>query len=676
LIKIESLDDPQLASVSRGPFGIFESLSLASPNTGNEVWRVGESQSISWDLNATIDKVHCWYSKDGDDWVRITPKGGVRADQGSGRGSFVWYPVPNIVSDRVIIRVSSVRGDDKPGELFDDSDRPLTVKGKLQLTYPNGGEVLDINSSTPIQWDGKGALGNIRIRFAADGVNFNQVLTPEPGGVPSALGVFTWKPIPDRPTHQARIRIELIADASHIFDDSDDYFFIRPTFALIAPNGGEVFQVGDKTKIVWRTVGTIGNVELRYSTDSGATYPVANLIASDLPQESSPYRWKMPDAVGSRIKVRVASVNDESIADASDKNLTIKQTLELVAPKGGEEWRAETYENIKWRRFGERMGKLKLSYSTGDGKDDYPNTIAVDVDSGDLSYSWRIPDAISKKVRVKIASQKDPKTYDVSQEAFSIRPRIVLSTPVGSEIWHAGDSQNITWTTYGTVDKVSLYYSLDSGRNYDHMIAGGVSNLDGYFWDVPSIISAKARIKVEDFSDSRVFSSSKKDFAIKEKIVLTSPEGKEVWFVGQTRKITWNAFGAIGNVAIRYSEDGGKTFPAANIITPEEGVLASQGAFDWTVPDIIGSDLAVRVGSVFDRHVADESGDSFEVKGVLDLIWPEGGDVFSIGSSQKIRWQSKGSLGDLTIRYSDDSGKSFEHIVKCRYFAILPWISF
>jgi hypothetical protein len=92
------------------------------------------------------------------------------------------------------------------------------------------------------------------------------------------------------------------------------------SITVTAPNGGETFMVGTPVNITWSSTGITGNVQIRLLQDNVSVKVIANSTAND-----GSHTWNIPStqAAGSNYKVRVTSVDDTSIKDASDANFTI-----------------------------------------------------------------------------------------------------------------------------------------------------------------------------------------------------------------------------------------------------------------------------------------------------------------------------------------------------------------
>ncbi|RLI07232.1 hypothetical protein DRO24_03440, partial [Candidatus Bathyarchaeota archaeon] len=355
-IKVEKSDDSVIMDTApdggSGVFSIVPSIKVTSPTSGTEVWRVGETHDITWEINGTIDYVKIEYSTDGGSTY---PVDNLIVD--STPASDLTYPwtIPDNISDNVVVKISNV---DDPS-MYDESDNPFKIKGKIVVTEPNGGETYTVGSSQVIKWQKYGTLGDVNIKYSTDGG------TTFPNTIATVLASdlnYTWSPIPDDITDTARIKIELVDDPAGVFDTSDADFYIKGSLSLTAPNGGEIFYVGDPTDISWTYTGTIGNVELRYSTDGGVTFPDTKVIVSGIAPDSSPYSWTIPDDISGSVRVKILLVSDPTVNDISDGDFSIKGNLVLTAPNGGEEWEVETYQNITWDRLGESLGYVKLEY--------------------------------------------------------------------------------------------------------------------------------------------------------------------------------------------------------------------------------------------------------------------------------------------------------------------------
>ncbi len=146
------------------------------------------------------------------------------------------------------------------------------------------------------------------------------------------------------------------------------------------------------------------------------------------------------------------------------------------------------------------------------------------------------------------------------------------------------------------------------------------------------------------------------------KLTVTSPNGGEVVLNGGSHTITWRSAGFVtpGNVRLELSRDGGETFPELiSADTPDDG------SFDWIATGPVSTLCRVRITSLVDVTVTDDSDADFSiVDGVLQVDTPNGGEVAITGTVLPITWTASGfanSLNNPTVRIelSRDAGTTW-----------------
>jgi hypothetical protein len=92
------------------------------------------------------------------------------------------------------------------------------------------------------------------------------------------------------------------------------------------------------------------------------------------------------------------------------------------------------------------------------------------------------------------------------------------------------------------------------------------------------------------------------------RIVVTSPNGGEVWFVDSTYDITWLSENFTGaNVKLEFSTDAGVNWIPIITSTPNDGV------HPWVIPDSISNSCKVRVSDAVDGDPYDISDSNFTI---------------------------------------------------------------
>jgi hypothetical protein len=99
------------------------------------------------------------------------------------------------------------------------------------------------------------------------------------------------------------------------------------TITLQSDPGGQTLRAGSIYRIDWTTTGqsNINNIELRYSTDDGATFPISNLIVSTTDASMSSYDWTVPNkpTTNARIRISVGKKSGDEATPALSKSFAI-----------------------------------------------------------------------------------------------------------------------------------------------------------------------------------------------------------------------------------------------------------------------------------------------------------------------------------------------------------------
>jgi hypothetical protein len=91
-------------------------------------------------------------------------------------------------------------------------------------------------------------------------------------------------------------------------------------------------------------------------------------------------------------------------------------------------------------------------------------------------------------------------------------------------------------------------------------------------------------------------------------VTVTAPNGGESWAVGSSHSITWTSSGAISNVKIEYSTNGGAAYAAILAST------ANSGSYAWTVPNAPAAACLVRVSDASTSSINDVSKGAFTIR--------------------------------------------------------------
>ncbi|MBI3189926.1 MAG: T9SS type A sorting domain-containing protein [Ignavibacteriales bacterium] len=625
-------------------------LTLTSPN-GGENWQANTGRNILWTSTGTISNVQIEYSTNaGVNYSIIT-------SNAPNTGSYAWS-VPNTPTASARVRMSDALNastKDLSNSLFTISSPPLP---KVTVTSPNGGEQWTAGTSRNITWTSTGTLSNVKIEYSVNGGGtYSEVISSTPN-----TGSYTWT-VPNFPTASARIRI---SDPTNFFgtnDISNSFFTIigapLPTITVLSPNGGEQWTAGSVKTLSWSSSGTIANVKIEYTTNSGVSF---STVTSSSPNTGS-YSWTVPNTPTASARIRISDVLNETVTkDVSNNNFTILQqatpTITVLSPNGGENWGIGSAATIRWSSTG-TIANVKIEYSTNSGVS-YSEITSGTANTG--SYAWTVPNTPTASARVRVSDASNSSTIkDVSNVNFTILNltpvTISVVLPNGGENWEVGSTKMITWTSTGSLGNVKIEYSINSGVTYS-MITSSTPNTGSYGWLVPNNLTASARIRISDATNITTASDvSNANFTIipapLPSITLATPNGGEQWIIGSSYSITWNSTGLIANVRLEYSINGGLTYSSIIVNTP------NTGSYLWTIPNAATINARVRISDAANSATTFDVSNSnfslvFGTPPTITITSPNGGEQWTVGSIRTITWTTTNvpSFNVVVVEYS------------------------
>jgi len=456
-----------------------------------------------------------------------------------------------------------------------------------------------------------------------------------------------------------------------------------PVVSLTSPNGGEILEAGGQCFISWTARDNYelsdNPINLLVSVDGGGTFP--RIIAEAEANDSS-FTWNIPVSLNSReVRFKVEATDKAGLKGSgmSGSNLSIVPAdLALTSPAGGEMWQGGTIQEIAWTSVLPE-GTVTLNYSTDGGKT-YPNLIAQD-QVNDGSFGWTLPALNSQSVRVQIRVESAQITETANHTDFTIDsspPGVQLQSFNGGDSLEAGGMYAIQWTVtdnFGLVENpITLSYSTDGGRTFPHILVDEGANDSSFVWTTPTYLDCqkvKLKIEVVDQVGFKRSTYSASSFAVMPvKIDIVSPDGGEVWRGMTTQPIAWTSNFTSGLVTLKYSTDGGVTYP--HLIA--SGLENRVGSYEWEVPQVNEESVRVQADLRLQNLSHDMSSGNFEIRRhapEVRIVYPNGGETWEANSVNRIIWTARddyfGLITDpIAIHYSTDGGKTFPHTIATR----------
>lgn len=338
----------------------------------------------------------------------------------------------------------------------------------VTIIEPNGGETFTAGvSNVTISWleAGLDSDDELEVEFTVDGTNWRRVDRVGPD-----IRTVSW--IPDRSGTSARVRVTSKNNGS-VTDMSDGTFVINQDpndiTAVITPNGGEVWQMGETRTIAWQAPADAVNVLLELSTNGGSSW---TQIAT-VPATTTQYSWMIPslgeqDITTALVRVSVAEAIDHF--DVSNAPFTLRArpraVLTLIAPNGGERYRVDSATTVRWttQNLPQDGPEVRVEYSADSGRT-WAFIATEDATGG--SHSWIVPRRPTRFALVRVVAATGP-LGDTSNAVFEIYADSVSNPPVDTtgtdsiritepregDAWREGEYQRIAWTSSVTDDSV------------------------------------------------------------------------------------------------------------------------------------------------------------------------------------------------------------------------------
>jgi hypothetical protein len=269
-----------------------------------------------------------------------------------------------------------------------------------------------------------------------------------------------------------------------------------------------------------------------------------------------------------------------------------------------------------------------------------------------MSYCHLVQQSVELTFRPKVASViRNSRAANCLRQPS--RALILIQNPVGNQQFIGGSMLEIRWTS-AQVQSVAIEYSTDSLRSWTRIASGIPASNQRYQWTLPNQILPTVWLRVLSESNPTVADTTSASFAVLIPAVqITSPEGGERYGFGEALTIRWIGT-LVTTVRVLVSLDGGNRW---------DTLVASTSAqqYQWTIPNRPTTNAIVRIASTDDPAIYGQSPPFAIGQPVLQLLAPNGGEQWPVGSQQTIRWQSD-FVNRIRIDYSTNAGANWRSI--------------
>lgn len=622
-------DPPSGASdESDAPFSIPPApcaVSVLSPN-GGESWEEGTPREILWDSRSCSPTVRVELLRDGAPCS-------VLSEQTENNGSFPWMAA-QCGDDEPGYRIRIV--DPQTGE-HDESDGTFAIPPappcKPIVTSPAGGETWIEGTPGTIRWSPGSCDASVRIELLAEGIPCAEIAASTEND-----GAHDW--IPQRCLdRESGYRVRVTGLQSGESGSSGwDFTIAGPCeIEVTSPAGGARWQEGGVREIAWTTTGACAmTVRVDLLLDGAACVTIAEATENDGALAWAAVRCGEAEE-GYRIRV---TDGGGQVAGESDPFTIEACRIQVTSPADGQEWREGTGGLIAWTSSGcgetvrvelLREGSVCRTLSDGTENDGALDWIAENCAGEESGYAIRVTDLQSG------ASAESQGTFMIPE------CRVVVTYPNGGELLPRDSEQTIAWTSSRCGGSVRI--DLICAGVVCATLSSATEN-DGQFpWTAGSCCDDPCgyRIRVTDI-EYGVGDESDSGFCVCPpcEVLVTSPNGGEIWKEGTIREIVWTSVDCASTVRIELLRDGAYCRTVVDG-TPDDGRHA------WQVQNCgPAGGYAIRV--IGPCGTQDTSDGSFTIpECVLEILSPNGGERWEPGEARTIEWRSTECGGEVRI---------------------------
>ncbi|MCP4266776.1 MAG: hypothetical protein GY777_14605 [Candidatus Brocadiaceae bacterium] len=286
-----------------------------------------------------------------------------------------------------------------------------------------------------------------------------------------------------------------------------------PQVKVIAPNGGDIFNITDKQQIRWSASDENldpNPITLQYSIDGGKNW---RDIQSKIPNTGE-YQWTPPKESTLDCRVQVVAIDraDNRTVDASPgfiiDGIAPKTQLSsaVVIPPKDIEVKFEASDEggsgmlgveLWYRIKGDKWTK-QGSYSDIKAPIKFAAPGEGNVDLCLVGFDKAGNREISPEKRTDAASSYKSTAIDFTP------PKVTLYKFPGKKSVQGGSSQTLSWEASDsklTTKPISLSFSLDNGSTWKD-IAKGVANTGSLTWEIPNTDSDSALVRISAIDEA------------------------------------------------------------------------------------------------------------------------------------------------------------------------------
>ncbi|MEW6142745.1 MAG: DUF5050 domain-containing protein [Chloroflexota bacterium] len=290
---------------------------------------------------------------------------------------------------------------------------------------------------------------------------------------------------------------------------------IGASLIVNTPNGGENWTVGATPNITWNGSGFTGNVRIDLSRDNGTSWAI---LFPDTPNDGTE-AWTVTGPATGQALVKISSLDQPSIWDASDNPFTISDTsgaptVTTLAPDNVLQNSATLRGNLTSlggttppvQGFFEWGTTTSYGTTTPNQALNAPNLFTQNITGLTAGTNYNYRAAVNGGAAGTGYGQNQPFSTPVGAS-------LIINSPNGGEYWTVGATPNITWNGSGFTGNVKIELSRDNGNNWETLFAD-TPNDGSQGWTVTTPTTGQARVRISSLATPSINDTSDNVFTI------------------------------------------------------------------------------------------------------------------------------------------------------------------
>jgi hypothetical protein len=630
--QIALLDQDQHAiAMSAGFFSIEAACQpqITTPN-GGEQYRAGENALIEWESSGCCgDLVRLELLRDGAPCLTI-------AESTANDGELTW----TVAACEEQYGAYRVRITDLDTGAADHSNRSFIIAPPcvLDITYPDGGELLCTNQSATLTWGATELCAStVGLELLRDGASCSTIAAEAPN-----TGSFAWSVEPCLAgTGAYRLRVSDSQTGAADTSAADFTIVGGCALAVTQPSGSATVCEGYPVEITWTSSSCCGPAVRLVLLREGS---LCQTIADSIPNNNS-YTWTAARCEGSDHVYRV-QVIDLTTGDAAVSAGTLQIdtcALAVTYPTGGAVLCEGDQVDITWT----------WSVCCGDGASVRLELLCDGLVCGTIAEStpntgsllWTVASATGAGVgfAIRVTDLASGESATGSPFAIASACAITVTGPLANDYICEGIPVDVTWTTTACCVPMVSVELLYQGQRCATLAAQ--TDNDGVFQWIPErcdLLTEDYEIRIIEVGGDVWGVTQGGAFSIHApcEIDVIAPSGQESLCTGETFNIEWAATACCAEtVTLELLRNGDACETIA--VTPNDGF------YTWTVSSCGTATDAYAIRITDPTSGLTGQSNTFAIRScTIGVVHPVAGDALCVGGETIISWTYGACCGD------------------------------